>query len=183
VSCRVVVVRLASGNVIWGLLPTERHFTAYLGLWLERGIHSLLTATLSRSGSGAAAPTGLLPPLLPPPPQGAPHTCVTGPAGISITTSATRPLPSGLAPGRRASCNRRQEDNWQTAPPNDLTAFCWISVVFCTLHWSALSLTLAECPFLFQQWTRYTRSDATAMQRAQRLANVCLSGSTFSTLA
>ena len=48
--------------------------------------HSPLTATLSRSGSGAAAPTGLLPPLLGPPPQGAPHTCVTGPAGISLTT-------------------------------------------------------------------------------------------------
>jgi hypothetical protein len=32
---------------------------------------SPLTATLSRSGSGAAAPTGLLPPLLPPPLRGA----------------------------------------------------------------------------------------------------------------
>jgi hypothetical protein len=30
-----------------------------------------LTATLSRSGSGAAAPTGLLPPLLGPPLRGA----------------------------------------------------------------------------------------------------------------
>ena len=49
---------------------TERHFTVYLGLWLERGIHSLPTATLSRSGSGAAAPTGLLPPLLGPPLRG-----------------------------------------------------------------------------------------------------------------
>jgi hypothetical protein len=54
---------------------TERHFTAYLGLWLERGIHSLPTATLSRSGSGAAAPTGLLPPLLGPPSGGPSHLC------------------------------------------------------------------------------------------------------------
>jgi hypothetical protein len=83
--CRSVLVRLVSGNVIWGLLPTERHFTAYLDYgWGEN--HSPLTATHYRSGSGAAAPTGLLPPLLGPPPQGAPHTCVTGPAGISLTT-------------------------------------------------------------------------------------------------
>jgi hypothetical protein len=34
--CRVVVVRLASGNVIWSPWPTERHFTDYLGLRLER---------------------------------------------------------------------------------------------------------------------------------------------------
>jgi hypothetical protein len=70
--------------------------------------------------------------------------CATG-----ASTRLLAPFLTGLAAGRRTNCSRRQEDNWQTAPPNDLTAFCWISVVSCTPHWSALSLTLAECPFLF----------------------------------
>jgi len=83
--CRVVVVRSVSGNVIWGLLPTERHFTAYLGLWLGReslspNRHSLQIWLWGCCPYWATAPsTGA-------PPQGAPHTCVTGPAGISLTT-------------------------------------------------------------------------------------------------
>jgi hypothetical protein len=61
----------------------ERHFSGYLRLWLERGPFSPRIAS--------ALALGLLPPLGYCPlhwggHQGGPHTCATGPAGISLTT-------------------------------------------------------------------------------------------------
>jgi hypothetical protein len=82
-SAQIIAVRLVASPTVRKKEEeedTERHFTTYLGLWLDYGWrenHSLLTATLSRSGSGAAAPTGLLPPLLGPPPLRGPLTPVS----------------------------------------------------------------------------------------------------------
>jgi hypothetical protein len=56
---------------VLGAAPPLQKDTSLLILdygWGEN--HSPLTATLSRSGSGAAVPTGLLPPLLGPPLRG-----------------------------------------------------------------------------------------------------------------
>jgi hypothetical protein len=77
VSCRVLSCCRSSFSQ-WkrNLGPLTYRMTLHCLSWIIldyygwRENHSLLTATLSRSGSGAAAPTGLLPPLLAPPLRG-----------------------------------------------------------------------------------------------------------------
>jgi hypothetical protein len=102
--------------------------------WREN--HSLLTATLSRSGSGAAAPTtGLLPPLLGAPPQGAggpSHLCHWSSGNITYHLC----LSSHHHPSERLVL-------LYSKTGNKPIACCLLPTAYCLLHVACCMLPLA----------------------------------------